>query len=126
MRIAFGLIGLLIALFIVAKLTGRSAQVLTQPVAVPGAPAASQPAGNARQQAQQIQQQVRQQYEQAMQEMQKQRQALEEALWRGRPFAGEQKGRLLALFAPCLIALCPSGMSASAVFHPHLFAMKND
>ena len=79
MRIAFGLIGLLIALFIVAKLAGRSAQVLTQPVDVPGAPAASQPAGNARQQAQQIQQQVRQQYEQAMQEMQKQRQVLDEA-----------------------------------------------
>ena len=79
MRIAFGLIGLLIALFIVAKLAGRSAQVLTQPVAVPGVPAASQPAGNARQQEQQIQQQVRQQYEQTMQEVQKQRRGLEDA-----------------------------------------------
>lgn len=79
MRIAFGLIGLLIALFIVAKLAGRSTQTLTQSVAVPGVPAVSQPAGNARQQAQQIQQQVRQQYEQTMQEVQKQRRGLEDA-----------------------------------------------
>ena len=63
MRIAFGLIGLLISLFIVARLAGHSAQTLTRPVAAPGAPAASQPAGNVRQQSQQIQQQVRQQYE---------------------------------------------------------------
>ena len=86
MRIAFGLIGLLISLLIVARLAGHSAQTLTRPVAAPGAPgapgapAASQPAGNVRQQSQQIQQQVRQQYEQAMQQhVQQQRQALQEA-----------------------------------------------
>ena len=80
MRIAFGLIGLLISLLIVARLAGHSAQTLTRPVAAPGVPAASQPAGNVRQQSQQIQQQVRQQYEQAMQQhVQQQRQALQEA-----------------------------------------------
>ncbi len=67
----FGLIGLVVALAIVAVLAKRQAQAphaATQPLpAVPGAPA-SAPAGSVRDQSQQIQQQVRQQMDTLMQQ----------------------------------------------------------
>ena len=75
MRIAFGLIGLLVALFIVGKLTSQSASTLSGPAAQETAAPAGARSGTTREQARQVRQQVIHQYDQAMQQAQQQRDA---------------------------------------------------
>lgn len=71
MRIAFGVVGLVVALAIVGVLVKKqlaSTHAVVPALQIPGAAAASAPTGTVREQSQQIQQQYKQALEAAMQQ----------------------------------------------------------